>query len=188
MKPILLFTALMTAGSIAHAALIVTEFGLGPDGEEFVVVANTSSGPAINLFNVTISVNNGGNFSPIGTNILQIGETAILARQSLGSFAATYGFAAATSSTYFVSVPGLDFVESGASSIIISESGVPFYGVAYGAQGSGGYTGDLCIVDNSGGTPTTSQNTTPFSTIPEPGSAMLSAFALLGLMARRRRN
>jgi MYXO-CTERM domain-containing protein len=187
MKSLIASLAVFVAVPMANAALVITEFGLGPDGQEFVVIANTASGPPVDLSNISISVNNGATINPVGlTNTMQAGDTAILARQTLGSFAATYGFPPATVD-YFATISGLDFVGSGASGIILYDEGNPFYSVGYGG---GGYGGDLCIVINppGGGTPTTAENTTAFSTVPEPGSAMLAALAAIGLAARRRRH
>ncbi len=191
MKSFITAVAVLVAVPFANAALVITEFGLGPDGQEFVVIANTSSGPPISLANISISVNNGVNVNSLGSsNTLGIGERAIVARQNLSNFIGTYGATPVSSVQYFITVGGLDFVEGSQSGVILYDDNDPFYSVGYGApEGEGGYPSYLCIVINppGGGTPTTAANTTPFSTVPEPGSAMLAALAVIGLAARRKR-
>jgi hypothetical protein len=188
MKSILAGIAFLTAAPLAQAALVITEFGLAPNGQEFVVVANTGGGP-VNLANITISVNNGATISSLGSaSSMAVGDTAIIARQTIPNFVITYGSAPVLGADYFLTIAGLDFIEGSASQIILYDQEAAFYGVGYGSSGGGGgYTGNLCIVNNSGPAPSTSANTTAFSTVPEPGSVTLSAIAALGLLARRRR-
>lgn len=188
MRSIIASLTLLSITSLAQAALVISEFGLGPDGQEFLVVANTAGVP-VDLSNITVSVDNGATFNSLeSTATLAVGDTAIISRQAIGAFIGSYGSDPLTNVDLFLTVAGLDFDASGESGIILSDGGSSFYSVGYGAaEGSGGYTGDLCIVDNSGGTPTTSPNLIPFSSVPEPGSAMLAGIAALGLLVRRRR-
>lgn len=183
MKYLLAYLAILFALPKAEAALVITEFGLGPDGQEFVVITNTGGG-TVSLGNISISVNNGTTVNSLGsTASMAVGDTAILSRQTIPAFAATYGASPVLTADYFLTIAGLDFADSGASSIILYDGVVPFYNVGYGG---GGYGGNLCIVINSGPTPSTAPNTSAFSTVPEPSSALLGGLGLLALLRRRR--
>lgn len=186
MKYLLACLGILIALPKAEAALVVTEFGLGPDGQEFVVVTNTGGG-AVSLGTISISVNNGTTVNSLGSAAsMAVGDTAILSRQTIPDFAATYGSLPVLTADYFLTIAGLDFPSSGPSSIILYDSGTPFYNVGYGDSGGGGYGGNLCIVINSGPTPSTAPNTSAFSTVPEPSTALLGVLGLLALPRRRR--
>lgn len=187
MKVVLACLAFLLAFQKAEAALVITEFGLGPNGQEFVVITNTGGGP-VTLGTISISVNNGTTVNSLGSSAtMAVGDTAILSRQTIPAFAATYGAIPVLTADYFLTIAGLDFAESGASSIILYNNATPFYSVGYGnSGGGGGYGGNLCIVNNAGPTPTTAPNTSAFSTVPEPSTALLGGIGLLALMRRRR--
>ena len=187
MKFLLACLAILFSLPKAEAALVITEFGLGPDGQEFVVITNTGGG-AVSLGSISISVNNGTTVNSLGSIAsMAVGDTAILSRQTIPAFAATYGSIPVLTADYFLTIAGLDFANSGASSIILYDSGTPFYNVGYGdSGGGGGYGGNLCIVINSGPTPSTAPNTSAFWTVPEHSSALLGGLGLLALLRRRR--